>query len=96
MELNNVRELESYFRNEKMFDILGIDKIGVFGSFARNESFNDIDLIIEDDVKTEALISFREKLKQQLQIPVDILLSKYAEPIILYRAKQDVKYATRK
>lgn len=57
MQLNNMQELEIYFRNAKMFDLLGIDKIGVFGSFARNESFNDIDLMIEDDVETNALIS---------------------------------------
>lgn len=96
MQINNIQELEIYFRNAKMFDLLGIDKIGVFGSFARNETFNDIDLMIEDDVETNALISFSDKLKKEIQNPFDILLSKYTEPIILHRAKQDVKYATRK
>lgn len=95
MVLNNINDLEFYFRKEKVFDLLGINKIGVFGSFARNEPFNDIDLIIEDDIKTELLLYFSEKLNKDLPVPVDIVLSKYAEPIILYRAKQDLKYAKR-
>ena len=95
MKPSSVNELEFYFRKEKIFDLLEIDKIGVFGSFARNEAFNDIDLIIEDNVKTEAIIYLSEKLKNDIQTPVDIILSKYVEPIILHRAKQDMKYATR-
>ena len=58
-----------------------------------NEKFNDIDLLIEDDVNSESLISFQKILKKNLNVPVDIVLSKYAEPIILYRAQQDLKYA---
>lgn len=95
MTLTNLNDLELYLRREKIFDLLEINKIGVFGSFARNEAFNDIDLMIEGDVKTEALIYLRKKLKNEIQTPVDIVLSKYTEPIILHRAKQDIKYATR-
>jgi predicted nucleotidyltransferase len=65
----------------------------VFGSFARNEKFRDIDLLIEDNVSLDSLISFQNILKNDIDIPVDIVLSKYAEPIILYRAKHDLKYA---
>ena len=43
----------------------------------------------------ESLISFRDILKKDIHVPVDIVLSKYAEPIILFRARQDLKYATR-
>ncbi len=95
MTLHNLKDLELYFRKKKIFDLLNVNKIGVFGSFTRDEVFNDIDLMIEDDVKPEALIFFANKLKQEITIPVDVVLSKYAEPIILYRAKQDMKYATR-
>jgi predicted nucleotidyltransferase len=95
MTLHSLKDLELYFRKEKIFDLLNVNRIGVFGSFTRNEAFNDIDLMIEDDVKPEALIVFANKLKNEIKIPVDVVLSKYAEPIILYRAKQDMKYATR-
>jgi len=95
MILHNLKDLELYFRKEKIFDLLNVNRIGVFGSFIRDEAFNDIDLMIEDDVNPEALIVFANKLKHEIKIPVDVVLSKYAEPIILHRAKQDMKYATR-
>jgi predicted nucleotidyltransferase len=95
MELNNIYELEQYFRKENIFEMLNTDKIAVFGSFARNEPFNDIDLIIEDDTNTKALISFSEKLKSEVKTSFDIVIAKYAEPIILLRAKKDIKYITR-
>ena len=95
MEINNIRQLENYFRETHLFDLLGVSRIGVFGSFAREENFNDIDLLIEDNVDLESLVSFQKKLKEELRVPVDIVLSKYAEPMILFRARQDLKYATR-
>lgn len=52
--------MESYFRKENMFGLLGVNRIGVFGSFARNEEFKDIDLLIEDMVTLDSLISFRK------------------------------------
>ncbi len=93
MKIENFDDLESYFRKENIFTLLGIQKIGVFGSFARNENFKDIDLLIEEPVSLEALISLQNILKKDIEIPIDIVLSKYAEPIILYRAKQDLKHA---
>lgn len=95
MEIKNIKELENYFRKTRLFDLLGVSRIGIFGSFAREEKFNDIDLLIEDNVNLESLVSFRDILKKDIQVPVDIVLSKYAEPIILFRAMQDLKYATR-
>ena len=95
MEIKNIKELENYFRKTRLFDLLGISRIGVFCSFAREEKFNDIDLLIEDNVNLESLISFRDILKKDIHVPVDIVLSKYAEPIILFRTRQDLKYATR-
>lgn len=93
MEIHNIQELEIFFKKQNLFALLGISKIGVFGSFARNEKFKDIDLLIEEEVNSEALISFQKILKRDINVPVDIVLSKYAEPIILYRAQQDLKYA---
>jgi hypothetical protein len=95
MEIKNITGLENYFRKTNLFELLGVSRLGVFGSFAREEKFNDIDLLIEDNVTIESLISFQNILKQGIHVPVDIILSKYAEPIILYRARQDLEYARR-
>lgn len=93
MIIQNIEQLENYFRSANLFELLGVTKIGVFGSFARNESFKDIDLLIEGDVRLESLISFQNILQRDINVPVDVVLTKYAEPIILYRAKQEIKYA---
>jgi len=93
MKIKNLKDLEKFIKKKNLFGLLGVNKIGVFGSFARNEKFKDIDLLIEDEVNLESLISFQKILRQNLDVPVDIVLSKYAEPIILYRAQQDLKYA---
>ncbi|MEP6514183.1 MAG: nucleotidyltransferase domain-containing protein [Parafilimonas sp.] len=95
MQIENFQQLENYLRNAGHFENLGVNKIDVFGSFARNEKFKDIDLLIEGNVPDEPLIDFKNVLEKDLEIPVDIILSKYAEPIILYRSKQDLKYASR-
>lgn len=63
MEIKNVKQLESYLRETRLFDLLGINRIGVFGSFARKEKFKDIDLLIEDEVNLDSFISFRDILK---------------------------------
>lgn len=78
---------------KNIFTLLGVNKIGVFDSFTRNENFRDIDLLIEEPVSLEALMSLQKILKKDIEIPIDIVLSKYAEPIILNRANQDLKYA---
>ena len=93
MEIKNLKDLEEFFQKNNIFSLLGVNKIGVFGSFARNEKFKDVDLLIEDDVNLESLISFQNILKQNIDVPVDIVLTKYAEPIILFRAQQDLRYA---
>jgi hypothetical protein len=84
----------SYLKNEKIFDQFGLKKIGVFGSFARDEKYNDIDLLIEEELDYKKLISLKNKLESDLQITVDIMIRKFAEPIILHRALKDVRYAT--
>ena len=70
MLIQNIHELENYLRKENLFELLGINRIGVFGSFARNEGFKDIDLLIEDEVSLESLISFQKILKKDIAVPV--------------------------
>ena len=72
-----------------------IKRIGIFGSFARDEeNANDIDLLIEDDIDPDRLIQLKILLENSFQKKVDIVLPKFANPIILYRAQRDLHYAT--
>ncbi|MEO8151274.1 MAG: nucleotidyltransferase domain-containing protein [Bacteroidia bacterium] len=93
--VTNFDELQKILKREKVFERFGIKRIGVFGSFARGEQFNDIDLLIEDDLDYFKRTDLKKVLQKLLQTKIDLLVKKYAEPIILFRALKDVKYVTK-
>jgi uncharacterized protein len=95
MQPTTFQAFQTYLRTNQIFDRFGLARIGVFGSFARGESFQDIDIMVEEDLPYQQLIRLRETLQHDLQVPVDVMLKRYAEPIILHRALKDVRYATR-
>ncbi len=72
---------KQYFR-----DRFHIVKIGLFGSYARNEqnSTSDIDLIVEFKDNTQNLYDLKRDLKayiqQKLNLDVDIAREKYLKP----------------
>jgi hypothetical protein len=94
MIVTDFQSLETYLRDKHIFEQFGLSQIGVFGSFVRGESYQDIDLLIEDVIPYQQLISLRNVLQNDLQVPVDVMIRAYAEPIILQRALADVRYAT--
>jgi len=95
MSIETVDALEAAIRNENLLKKYSLDKIGVFGSFARGEKANDIDFYIDlDNYNVKNLISLKKDLEKITEKEVDIMLKKYANPIILYRAQKDMKYVT--
>ncbi len=95
MIVTDFSSFEQYLRDQQIFDQFGLSQIGVFGSFARGESFRDIDLLLNEQIPYQQLIALRDKLQHDLRYPVDVMLRDYAEPIILDRALSDIRYATR-
>lgn len=93
MTVSDFQALQVYLREQNIFNRFGLSRIGVFGSFIRGECFQDLDLLIEDDIPYLNLIALRDTLQRDLTIPVDLMLRKYAEPIILRSALKDVRYA---
>lgn len=91
--VKNINDLYTLFTEKNLFREYNINRIGVFGSFARSEKFNDIDLFIEDDLNFQQLIQLKSLLETETGIPFDIMQKKYAEPVILYRALKDMQYA---
>jgi uncharacterized protein len=79
--LNFLEEQKSAFRNE--FQII---KLGLFGSFARNEQSedSDIDLLVEFAPNTKDLTkkkeSIRNLFKSRFNREVDICREKYIKP----------------
>lgn len=90
-----VQELESILRKERVFEEFGISRLGLFGSFARGEKYHDIDILLEQNLNYTVRERLKEKLQSLLNIKVDLVSEKFADPIIVYRAHQDLKYVTR-
>jgi uncharacterized protein len=63
---------------------MGVNKLGLFGSLARNEKPNDIDIIVEFEPGTQDLFEKKFKLKQIIEakfnFPTDICREKYIKP----------------
>lgn len=66
--------------------------IGIFGSILHTNNPNDIDLFIEDFNDYEDLIGLKNDLEKRTGKSVDIVIEKYASPIIVFRARKELKY----
>lgn len=93
MNIETLSALEEAMKNEHILKKYNLEKIGVFGSFARGEKANDIDFYIDmENYSVENLINLKKDLEKITKRNVDIMLKKYANPIILHRAQKDMKY----
>ena len=95
MNIETINSLEKAIKNENLLEKYNLEKIGVFGSFARGEKANDIDFYIDlDNYNIKNLINLKKDLEKITEKEVDIMLKKYANPIVLHRAERDMKYVT--
>jgi len=96
MKIKTMNDLENVIKNENLLKKYNLDKIGIFGSFARGEKNpKDIDFYIDqDDCDLDDLTCLRDDLEKLTGKKIDLMIKKYANPIILHRAKKDMKYVT--
>ena len=95
MVIQTINALEKAMKEENLFKKHNLEKLGVFGSFARGEKSNDIDFYIDmENYSVKSLINLKNDLEKITEKQVDIMLKKYANPIVLYRAQKDMKYVT--
>jgi predicted nucleotidyltransferase len=96
MNIGTINALEMAIKSENLLKKHNLEKIGIFGSFARGENANDIDFFIDsENYSVKNLINLKNDLERITEKEVDIMLKKYANPIILYRAEKDMKYVTK-
>jgi len=95
MNIENINTLKQAIKSENLLKKYNLDKIGIFGSFARGEKANDIDFYIDlDNYNLKNLLSLKKELESITEKEVDIMIKKYANPIILHRAQKDMVYVT--
>ena len=75
-----------------------LKKLGIFGSYARNEQMpeSDLDLLVEFEENTSDLMDKKEFLRKEIQsifdIHVDICREKYIKPIFRQQILSDAIY----
>jgi len=91
--------LDFLTRNKQYFrDQFGIVKIGLFGSYAKDEQTDgsDIDLIVEFANNTPNLFDVKNELKEYIKekfnIQVDIAREKYLKPVYRDTILQETIY----
>jgi predicted nucleotidyltransferase len=95
MKIDSINALEKAIQNENLLKKYDLEKIGIFGSFARGEKASDIDFFIDrEDYNLKNLINLKNDLERITEKEIDIMIKKYANPIVLYRAQKDMKYVT--
>jgi len=92
--VSTIESFTSVLSQNQLLAKYGISRIGVFGSFARGETSNDIDVFIEENINPFMLLEFKEELENLTSKKIDLVMKKYANPIILYRAEKDMLYVS--
>lgn len=90
-----IQELETTLRKEKIFEEFGLTRLGLFGSLARGEKYQDIDILLEQNMDYKLRDKLKDKLQIILKTKIDLVPQKFADPIIVYRAQKDLKYVTK-
>jgi predicted nucleotidyltransferase len=95
MSIDTFEDLEKAIRNRNILKKYKLEKIGIFGSFARGEKATDIDFYIDTETyDLKNLIGLKKELEKISQKSVDIMIRKYANPIVLHRAQKDMRYVS--
>lgn len=84
---------------ERLRDEFGIERIGLYGSFARNEQTEKSDVDLLFDLKNEFRLSWTERqrlyqiLRRKLHRKLDLVEGRYMNPIIRHYAIKEILYA---
>ena len=96
MKNASLTELQFLLNEKGIFNLLGINRIGIFGSFARGEKYNDIDLLLDEEPGYKKREALQQTIEEEWKVPCDVLVRKYTEPIILQYINKDIQYVERK
>ncbi|HHD80707.1 MAG TPA: nucleotidyltransferase [Campylobacterales bacterium] len=72
-----------------------LEKIGLFGSYARDEAKEDSDIDIFVQMKPDLfkLVELKQQIEEDLQKKVDIVRNhKYIKPLLLKMIENDIDY----
>ena len=82
-------EFLASIRSRRILECYRLQDLILFGSFARGETARDIDILVEDDADMESLLELKQELEDLSGLPVDLVMKRYANPIVMVRARRD-------
>ena len=88
--LNYLKQHKEEFQEE-----YNIEKIGLFGSYARNEAHNesDIDIFVQMPPSLFKMVELKQQIEQALQKKVDLIREhKHIKPLLLEMIQKDIAY----
>jgi len=88
----SLSQLIDLFVSNNLLSKYHLKNIGVFGSILHTDYPNDIDLFVEDFRDYNDLLGLKTEIESKTGKSVDIVIEKYASPIITYRAKKELRY----
>ena len=91
--MNNIEFLTDIIKKNELLEKCNLSRIGIFGSYARNEDSNDIDILVDSD-NYKNLLKFETTLNKLTSKKIDLVIEKYANPIVMYRARKDLHYVS--
>ena len=94
----NRQELLSFLKAQspEMHEKFGVTRIGIVGSYAREEATeqSDIDIIVElqSDNKFRSFFNLLHYLEDSLQVPVDLATEASLKPLVRQSILKDIIY----
>ena len=92
--MNTYDEVISFISDNNLQLKYHLERIGLFGSILNKDNPQDIDVLIESYSDHKDLIKFQDELENATGKSVDLVIEKYASPIILHRAKRNITYVS--
>ena len=86
------QDLQTLFITKNVFKELGINRIGIFGSYARGEEYKDIDLLLDEDPGYKKRELLKAIVEGEMHTSCDVVVKNKLEPIILYYVNKDLIY----
>ena len=100
MGISSIEEIVTYLRNNKGFfyDKFGVTRIGIFGSFTRDEQTrsSDIDMVVEIEDRRKNIHSFlqlKRFLEKELARKIDLGFEHSLKPIVREKIRGQIIYA---
>ena len=99
MEISSIQEVLAYLKNNKrlFYDKFGVTRIGIFGSFVRDEQTrsSDIDVVVEiekDRKNIHTFLQLKRLLEKDLSRRIDLGFEHSLKPVVKEKIKGQIIY----